>query len=98
MQLDQTLMLSPVLRTVSTAAEHDYHRILLLQFRELPTFASMIGKFIVRKDSAWNNVGSHIENPSISQLKFVNWLPEEYLGTCRRARVRIRRRYVEAGR
>ena len=61
MQLDQTLMLSPVLWTVSTAAEHHYHRIVLLQFRELPTFSSMIGKFVVWKDSAFNYVGSHFK-------------------------------------
>ena len=60
MKLNEALMLSPLLRAVTAATEYENHWVLPLKFRELPAFCGVVGKLIVGKDSAWNNVISHL--------------------------------------
>jgi hypothetical protein len=60
MELNKPFMLPPVLGAVGAAAEDENHWVLSLQFGELPAFSGMVGKLIVREDSPWNNVRSHI--------------------------------------
>jgi hypothetical protein len=50
-ELSKPFMLPPVLGAVTTAAEDENHRILSLQFRELPAFSGMVGKLIVGEGS-----------------------------------------------
>jgi hypothetical protein len=59
MKLDQSFMLPSVLWAVTAAAEDDHHRILSLQFRELPPFRGVIGKLVIGKLSSGNDVRSH---------------------------------------
>jgi hypothetical protein len=59
MELNKPLSLSTVLGTETSAAEDENHRMLSLQFGELPAFRGVIGKFIVREDGTCNNVSSH---------------------------------------
>ena len=61
MQLDKPLRLSAILGTKTSAPEDENHWILSLQFRELPMFSDVIGKFVIGEHSPWNNVSSHIE-------------------------------------
>src|SRR6476660_2286009 len=60
MKLNQTFMLSTLLRTKTSATEQKHHWIVRLQFRELPSFRGVIRKLIIRKHRSWHNVSSHM--------------------------------------
>ena len=47
MELNKSFMLPAVLRAETSAAEDEDHRMLSLQFGELPAFRRMIGKLVV---------------------------------------------------
>jgi hypothetical protein len=36
-----------------------------LKLRKLPAFCGVVGKLIIRKDSAWSNIGSHLQGLSL---------------------------------
>jgi hypothetical protein len=57
MQIESSAM--AVFRTISSAAEHQNHRMLALQVRKLAALRSVICQFVIRKECAGNNVGSH---------------------------------------
>jgi hypothetical protein len=67
MELNKALGLSAVLGTVASTAENKNHRMLSLQLRQLAVFRCVVGKLIVREDSAWNDVGSHVETSKIER-------------------------------
>jgi len=62
MELNEQFRLPPVLGAETSPAEDENHRVLSLQFGELPALRGMIGKLIVGKGSPRNNVRSH-RNP-----------------------------------
>ena len=51
--------LSAVLGAETAAAEDKDHRMLALQFGELPALRRVVGKFVVWENGSWNNVRSH---------------------------------------
>jgi hypothetical protein len=57
--LDEEFCLPPVLGAISSATEHENHGMLSLQFRELATFGGVVSEFVVRKEGAGPNIGSH---------------------------------------
>ena len=59
MELQEPLVLSPVLRTETAAGEHQHQRIASLQLRERAVLAAVVGKLVVGKDGAGNDVGPH---------------------------------------
>jgi hypothetical protein len=61
-KLDQQLGLSAVLGAIASAAEHENHRMLPLQFGELPAFRGVVGKLVVGEDGSGDNVRSHGES------------------------------------
>ena len=61
MELNETLMLSPLFWAETAATEDKNHRIWPLEFRELPALGAVVGKLIIAEDSAWNNVISHLQ-------------------------------------
>jgi hypothetical protein len=61
MELNEPLSLPAVLGTETSAAEYENHRMLSLEFGELPALRAMVGKLVVGKDSPWNHVGSHLK-------------------------------------
>jgi hypothetical protein len=63
MELKKPLSVPAVLGAETSPAEDEYHWVLCLQFGELPTFRSVIGKLIVGEDCPGNNVRSHIQLP-----------------------------------
>ena len=65
MELNETLMLSPLFWAETAATEDKNHRIWPLEFRELPALGAVVGKLIIREDSAWNNIISHLQNFSV---------------------------------
>ncbi len=62
MELNKTLMLSPLFWAETAATEDKDHRIWPLEFRELPALGAVVGKLIIGEDSAWNNIISHLQN------------------------------------
>ncbi len=67
MELHKAFRLPAVLRAEpSAAAEDEDHRMLSLQFGELPALRGMVGKLIVGKDGPWNDVSSHSNSSSVS--------------------------------
>ena len=40
---------------------------LFLQLRQLAVFRCVVGKLVIREDSAWNDVGSHGETSKIER-------------------------------
>ena len=60
MEFEQTFGLTAILGTEAAAAEHDHHRILLLQLGELAMLSGVVAELIVGKDSALRHVGSHL--------------------------------------
>jgi hypothetical protein len=58
--LKKSFGLPAILRAVTAAAKDKDHRILALQFGELPVFAGVIGKFVIGELTSWNNVRSHM--------------------------------------
>jgi hypothetical protein len=60
-KLDKPLSLPALLGAESSAAEYENHRMLSLEFGELPAFRGVIGKLVVGEDSPWNHVGSHVK-------------------------------------
>ena len=59
MKFEKSFGLSAVLGAEPAAAEDEDHRMLALQFRELPVFRRVVGKFVVGENGPWNNVRSH---------------------------------------
>ena len=59
-QLQQPFVLPPLLRAEASAGEDQHQRIAPLQLRERARFAAMVGKSIVGKGRARNDVGSHV--------------------------------------
>jgi hypothetical protein len=60
MELNEPFSLPAVLGTETSAAEDENHGLLSLQIGELAAFRSMVGKLIVRKNGARDNVSSHM--------------------------------------
>ena len=58
-QLQQPFVLPPVFRTERSAGEHQHQRIASLQLGERAVLPAVVGKVVVGKDSAGNDVGSH---------------------------------------
>jgi hypothetical protein len=59
MELNQPFRLAAVLGSVTPAAEYENQGVVSLQVGELPVFRGVVGKFIVGKDSPWNDVRAH---------------------------------------
>ena len=59
MELKKPFSLSAVLGAETAAAEDKDHRMLALQFGELPALRRVVGKFVVWENGSWNNVRSH---------------------------------------
>jgi hypothetical protein len=57
------------LRTKTSAAQNDDHRILSLYFGKLPVFAGMIGKLVIGEACSGNNVRSHGRTSLLSSTK-----------------------------
>jgi hypothetical protein len=66
MQFDKEFGLPAVLGTKTSAAEYENHRMLTLQLRKLTAFGSMVSQFVVRKERAGDNVGSHIKTTPLA--------------------------------
>jgi len=64
-ELNETLMLSPLFWAETAATEDKNHRIWPLEFRELPALGAVVGKLIIGEDSAWNNIISHLRGFSM---------------------------------
>jgi hypothetical protein len=60
-ELEKALRLTTILRTIATATEDEYHRMLPLQLGKLSTLCSVVRKLVVRKDGTRDYVGSHRE-------------------------------------
>src|SRR4029077_12988652 len=56
---NKSFMLTAIFRTKSSAAEHDNHRILSLQFGKLAMFSGVIGKLVIGKYRSGDNVTTH---------------------------------------
>src|SRR5207302_4320318 len=65
MQLQQPLVLPPFLWTKASAGERQHERIALLQLRERPVLAAVVGKVVVGKGCAGDDVGPHRLAPSM---------------------------------
>src|SRR6266403_755385 len=59
MELHKPFGLAAVLGAETSAAEDENHGMRSLQFGELAAFRGVVGKLVVGKDGAWNNVSSH---------------------------------------
>src|SRR5262249_54454619 len=59
MELNKPFRLPAVFGAETSAAEDENHRVLSLQFGELPPLSGVVGKLIIGEDSPWNNVRSH---------------------------------------
>jgi hypothetical protein len=58
-ELQEALVLPPLLRTETSAREHQDHRIAALQLRNGAARATVVRQLVVGEDCAGNNVGSH---------------------------------------
>src|ERR1700730_266331 len=65
MELNKPFSLPAVFGAETSAAEDKNHRVLSLQFGELPPLSGVVGKLIVGEDSPWNNVRSHRSSPTV---------------------------------
>src|SRR5262249_29533456 len=65
MELQEPLVLPPVLRTKASAGEHQHERIALLQLRERAALAAVVEQRVVGEDGAGNDVGPHWRAPSM---------------------------------
>ena len=65
MELNETLMVSPLFWAETAATEDENYWIVLLKLRKLPAFCGVVCKLIIRKDSAWNNIESHLRGFSL---------------------------------
>jgi hypothetical protein len=59
MQLDKQFGLAAVLGAITSAAQYEDHGMLPLQFRKLAARGSVVSEFIVRKERAGYDIGSH---------------------------------------
>ena len=71
MEFSKPFRLPAVLGLETSAAEDENHRMLSLQFGELPAFCGVVGKLIVGEDNPWNNVRSHIKPQDLDALRRV---------------------------
>src|SRR5579863_2752216 len=62
MQLNEAFGLATVLGTKGTAAEDEHHGMRALQFREFAAIRGVVGKLVVGKLGAGNDVGSHSDS------------------------------------
>jgi len=62
MELNQPFSLPALFGAEASPAEDENHRVLSLQFGELPALSAIVGKFIVGEDSPRNNVRSHLKS------------------------------------
>jgi hypothetical protein len=69
MECNEPFSLPAVLRTVSSSAEDENHRMLSLQRRELSAFRGVVGKLKVREDRARNNLRSHSKGSSRASVR-----------------------------
>ena len=79
-ELKKPLMLSTFFWTKAAATEDENHWIVLLKLRKFPAFCRVVRKLIIREDSAWNNIESHLKGFSLcdcvsSEIAFQD-LPE----------------------
>jgi hypothetical protein len=58
-ELDEEFCLPAVLGAKTSATKHENHGMLTLELGELTAFGTMVGKFVVRKQGAGDNIGSH---------------------------------------
>lgn len=73
-------MLSTLIWTKAAATEDENHWLVLLKLRKPQAFCRVVGKLIIREDSAWNNIESHLQGFSLcdcvsSEIAFQD-LPE----------------------
>jgi hypothetical protein len=59
MQLDEEFCLAAVLGAKASATEHEHQGMRTLELGELAAFRSVVGKFVVGKEGAGHNIGSH---------------------------------------
>jgi hypothetical protein len=67
MKLDEEFCLPTVLGAITSTTEHKNHGMLTLELGELAAFGSMVSKFVVGKEGAGHNIGSH--NKRLLSLK-----------------------------
>src|SRR6266699_4342604 len=65
MECTKPFSLPAVLGAETSATEDEDHRMLSLQFGELPAFRGVVGKLVVGEYSPWNNVGSHMKSSTV---------------------------------
>jgi hypothetical protein len=68
MELNKPFSLPTVFGAVPSATEDENHRMLSLQLGELPALRGVVGQFVVREDSPWNNVRAHLKTPFLLKL------------------------------
>src|SRR6266851_5493219 len=78
-------MLPTLFWTKAAATEDENHWIVLLKLRRVPAFCGVVCKSIIREDSAWNNIESHLQGFSLcdcvsSEIAF-QFLPESGHGS-----------------
>jgi hypothetical protein len=61
-KLDEELRLPAVLGTKASTAEYENHGMLPLQLRELAAFGGVVSEFVVGKERAGNDIGSHVRS------------------------------------
>src|SRR5258708_4753742 len=62
MERNKPFRLPAVLGAETSAAKDEHHRMLSLEFGELPAVRGVVGKLVVGEDSTWNDVGSHLKS------------------------------------
>src|SRR6266436_7591038 len=62
MELNQPFSLPALFGAEASPAEDENHRVLSLQFGELPALSAVVGKFKVGEDSPRNNVRPHLKS------------------------------------
>ena len=65
MELNKPLMLSTLFWTKTAATEDENHWIVLLKLRKLPAPCGVVCKLLIREDSTWNNIESHLQGFSM---------------------------------
>jgi hypothetical protein len=65
MKLNQAFRVPPFLGAKTSTAQPDDHRVLSLQFGELPALCCLVGEFVVRKDRSGNDNGSYVKSPVV---------------------------------
>src|SRR6266436_5001312 len=65
MECNKPFSLPAVLGAEASATEDEDHRMLSLQFGELPAFRGVVRKLVIGEGSPWNNVRSHMKSLTV---------------------------------